>query len=281
MEPPPSDAPAIGTMPAATAAAAPPERPFAEEVGRPPGRLRIGFSTRSPIDSPVHPQAVAAVEAAARLLGDLGHAVEPAAPELDGAAVARCFLMLYLGQVAADMAAIRRRTGAKDTDFELETRLLGRLGGALSAGEYVTSRRQWNGFARALGRFHASYDLWLLPTNAGPPPRIGALDQPPVRRAALALALRLPVARALLRLGVIDTVARESLAEVPFTQVSNMTGTPSMSVPLHWAAPEPGAAVLPFGVQFVARFGQEAMLLRLAAQLEVAAPWRQRWPALP
>ena len=88
---------------------APPERPFADEVARPPGRLRIGFSTRSPLDSPVHAQAVTAVAGAAALLAGLGHEVEAAAPDIDGAAVARCYLTLYLGHVAADLAAIRAR----------------------------------------------------------------------------------------------------------------------------------------------------------------------------
>ena len=259
---------------------APPERPFAEGVGRAPGRLRIGFSTRSPLDLPVHAEAAAAVAQAARLLEELGHAVEPAAPEIDGGVLARCYLTLYLGQVAADIAAIRARTGAPAAAFELETQLLARLGRVLSAGEYVTARRQWNSLARALGRFHERYDLWLLPTAAGPPPRIGELALPPARRAALAASRYLPVGRAMLAAGVLETVARDAFTRTPFTQIANLTGTPAMSVPLHWAPPEPGEAALPFGVQFVAGFGQEAMLLRLAAQLEQAAPWRELRPPL-
>ncbi len=261
-------------------AIAPPERPFAEEIERPPDPLRIGFSTASPIGSPVHTQAVAAVAQAARLLDGLGHAVEPAAPEIDGAALARCYLTLYLGQVAADVAAIRARTGARASAFELETQLLARLGRVLSAGEYVAARREWNTFGRALGRFHARYDLWLLPTAAGPPPRIGELALPPLQRAALAASCYLPVGRAMLAAGVVETVARDAFARTPFTQIANLTGTPAISVPLHWAAREPGEPTLPFGVQFVARFGQEATLLRLAAQLEQAVPWRQRRAAM-
>ena len=255
----------------------PPERPYAEEVGAPPGRLRIGFSTTSPIGMPVHPGSVEAVEQAAKLLETLGHQVEPAAPAIDGRAVAQCYLTLYLGQVAAEIAA----TGAPARAFELETSLLGTLGRALSAGEYVTAHQAWNGFARALGRFHATYDLWMLPTVAAPPARIGELDLPRVQRRVLPVLRALRAGRLVLRSGMLDVMARESLARTPFTQVSNMTYTPSMSVPLHAAPPEPGAAPLPVGVQFVARFGAEATLIRLAAQLEQAAPWTDRRPPFP
>ena len=79
---------------------------------------------------------------------------------------------------------------------------------------------------------------------------------------------------------MVDTLVATSLQRVPFTQLSNLTGTPSMSVPLHWAPAEVGGAELPFGVQFVARFGDEATLLRLAAQLEQAQPWAARRPLL-
>ncbi len=270
-----------GAEPGDPFAIAPPERPFAEELERPPGRLRIGFSTASPIGGAVHPEAAAAVEQAAALLADLGHAVEPAAPAIDGAAVARCYLTLYLGQVAADIAAIRARTGCGATAFELETRLMAKLGRALGAGAYVAARRDWNGLARTLADFHATHDLWLLPTTAGPPPRIGELALRPARRAALLLAERLPVGRAMLRAGVIETIAHDALQQVPFTQLANLASVPAMSLPLHWAPPAPGAPALPFGVQFVAPFGAEGLLIRLAAQLEQAAPWADRRPAFP
>ncbi len=254
----------------------PPARPYAEEVGAPPGRLRIGFSTASPLGTEVAQANVDAVGAAARLLESLGHDLVEAAPAIDGAAVASAYLTLYLGQVGADVA----EAGAPDTAFELETGLLASLGRALSAAEYVTALRSWNGFARALGAFHEDYDLWLLPTVAGPPPRIGELGLPPLQKRVLPILRRLRAGRLLLRAGVLEGMARDSLARTPFTQVSNMTYTPSMSVPLHMAAAEAGGLPLPVGVQFVARYGEEDVLLRLAAQLEEAAPWAGRRPNL-
>ncbi len=249
----------------------PPARPYAEEVGAPPGRLRIGFSTASPLGADVAQANIDAVGHAARLLESLGHAVEEATPAIDGQAVASAYLTLYLGQVGADVAA----AGAPDSRFELETGLLASLGRALNAAEYVTALRSWNGFARALGVFHQTYDLWLLPTVAGPPPRIGELGLPRLQQRVLPLLRRLRAGRLLLRAGVLEGMARDSLARTPFTQISNMTFTPSMSVPLHMAPAEAGGPDLPVGVQFVARYGAEDVLVRLAAQLEGAAPWRR------
>jgi len=248
---------------------APPTRPYAAETDIPPGRLRIGFSTDSPLGTSVDPACIAAVQKTARLLESLGHAVEEAAPDIDGGALAACYLKLYLGQVAEAVAA----SGAADRAFELETGLLAMLGRALSAGDYVGAHLQWHGFAVALANFHASYDLWLLPSVAAPPALIGELDPKAGQRALMAAVRGLRDGRLMLRLGLLDSLARESLARTPFTQVSNLTFTPSMSVPLHRAAAEPGGKMLPVGVQFVAPQGGEPMLIRLGAQLEQAAPW--------
>jgi len=250
---------------------APPARPYADEVGAPVERLRIGFSTASPLGAAVDAGHVKAVQDAARLLESLGHTVDEAAPALDGKAVAHAYLTMYLGQVAADVAA----TGARDSEFELETGLLASLGRALSAAEYVTAHRSWNDFARALGAFHTTYDLWLLPTVAGPPPRIGELALPKIQQRILPVLRTLRAGRLLLKAGVLDQIAHDSLARTPFTQISNMTFTPSMSVPLSMSADTPA---LPVGVQFVAKYGAEDLLIRLAAQLEQAAPWALRRP---
>lgn len=250
---------------------APPQRPYLEEIKREPGRLRIAFTTRSPIGTPVDPEAVRAVEETARLLQGLGHQVEPAEPELDGLDVAKCYITLYFGQVAASMREAQADFGASERDFELETRALGLLGRSLSAGEYVRARRRWNDFARAMGRFFTRYDAYLTPTLAGPPCRIGELDLPPAQQFALRAVLALRAGKLLLKTGIIDQFARASLERVPFTQLANLTGLPAMSVPLHWTADG-----LPLGSQFIARYGDEALLLRLAAQLEQAQPWFDR-----
>ena len=114
-----------------------------------------------------------------------------------------------------------------------------------------------------------------MPTTAQPPNRIGELDTPPLQRALAHVVLALAPAGCCCAAAWSTCWWRTASQRVPFTQLSNLTGTPSMSVPMHWAAVEPQGPALPFGAQFVARFGDEATLLQLAAQLEMAQPWTQ------
>lgn len=256
---------------------APPQAAYAELSRRDPGRMRIGFSTASPLGTPVHPEAVLAVRNAAQLLSRLGHEVEEAAPAIDGAALAKSFLHIYFGQVPALMAEAKAR-GASEQEFELLTRVLATLGRSVSAGEAAIQLAKWNDYSRALGDFHQRYDMFLTPTLAHPPVVHGAGDPPPAQQAALGFLMRTGLLGLMARLGLldktIDQIARENLQYVPFTQLANLTGTPAMSVPLHWTADG-----LPLGVQFVAPFGREDRLLQLATQLEAAQPWFERLPA--
>lgn len=250
----------------------PPERPYREEITHEPGRLRIAYSTRSPLGLGVDADCVRAVESSIALLRRLGHEVEEAEPVVDGRALAEAFLTMYMGQTAANMAEAQRLTGAAESDFELDTRALASLGRALSAGEYTRSLFRWNDFARAVGEFFKHYDLYLTPTVATVPALIGEQDTPLWQQLALRPAL--PLGKLLLKSGQVQKNAYNNLWRVPFTQLSNLSGTPSMSVPLHWTA-----AGLPVGVQFMAPSGEEARLLRLAAQLEQEQPWFARVPA--
>ncbi|MGJ5181614.1 amidase [Bradyrhizobium oligotrophicum] len=249
---------------------------FANAVKRDPPRLRIGVTTASPIGTEVHAEAKLAVENAVKLLQGLGHEVEEAAPDIDGAALATSFLHIYFGQVAALVTEARAK-GAKREEFELLTRVLATLGGAISAGALTTQLLKWNGFARALARFHARYDLLLTPTLAHPPIRHGQGDPTTAEQTLLDMLDRAGLLGLLARWGLLDgmieKIARDSLQYVPFTQAANLTGTPAMSVPLHWTADG-----LPLGVQFVGRLGDEARLLQLARQLEQAQPWFDRLP---
>jgi amidase len=170
---------------------------------RDPGPLRIGFTAASPIGTEVHPEAVAAVNEAARLLESLGHEVEEAAPDIDGAALAKAFLHVYFGQVPA-MAAQARAAGARSSDFELLTRVLATLGGATSAATLTAYLLKWNEFARALARFHQRYDLLLTPTLAHPPIRHGQGDPTAAEQAVLNLLDRAGLLALLARAGLLD-----------------------------------------------------------------------------
>jgi amidase len=252
---------------------APPERPYLQEVGAKVERLLVGFSVASPIGGRVEAEQKNAVMKAAKLLESLGHVVEEAAPKLDGKAVARCYMGMYFGQVAADVSRISKLTGSAETLFHADTRALALLGRSLSAEAYVAMRREWNGFGRAVGRFHERYDIYLTPVTAMGPAKIGELETPKSQQALVKLMIALRAGKLLIKSGIVDKLAFDSLERTPFTQLANMTFCPAISVPLHW-----GADGLPVGVQFSAKFGAEGLLLRLAAQLEAAEPWATRAP---
>src|SRR5262249_58349787 len=122
---------------------APPERSYREALERDPGRLRVAFSTRSPIGTAVDPAAIVAVERTARLLEELGHHVEPAEPEIDGRALARDFLRIWFAQIAYQLRAVRRRAPQHARDFELDTLSIEAAASGHSACDYATRYSPW------------------------------------------------------------------------------------------------------------------------------------------
>ena len=240
-------------------------------------KLRIGYSTQAMLGTEMHPDAVAAVHDAAELLSELGHEVIELDLPLDRETLARTYLVVVAAGIAAEIAETEHQTGQKPRpgDFELPTWFLGQVGRELSALEHTQAREtgQRLGYDLAVYFEHHHLDAHLSATMAFPPVRVGELAPTPVERAALSALRRASTGRAL-RL-VLDQLAANSLAKTPNTQVFNMTGQPAMSVPLWWNDQD-----LPVGVQFAARFGDEATLLQLAAQLEQARPWFNRRPPL-
>jgi amidase len=254
-----------------------PDRPYQKEIRREPGRLRIAFSTASPIGTAVHPENEKAVLQTAVLLQRLGHTVEEASPHLDGMELAKSYLSMLYAEVAADLNELALLLGRplRPKDVETPTWTLGLLGRSEAAVSVAGARRLWGRAARALGRFHATYDIYMTPTTAQPPAFIGELKPKPHEIGALKAVNRLKLGRLLRRSGIIDRMAFTNMARTPFTQLANFTGQPAMSVPLHWTREG-----LPCGVHFMARIGEEAMLFRLAAQLEAERPWFHKRPAL-
>jgi amidase len=267
-----------GAEPGAPFVIAPPAAPYVDLMRRDPGKLRIGYSAVSPIGTDVHPEAVRAVSRTAALLASLGHDVEEAAPVIDGAALARSYLHLYFGQIPA-MVRRAQALGARRDEVELMNRILVTLGDSVSATRLTTELNRWNDFSRALGDDFGRYDLFLTPTLAHPPITHGTGDPSAAEQRQLGFLHGTGILGVLARLGlldkIVDKIAADNLRYVPFTQLSNLTGTPSMSVPLHWTADD-----LPLGVQFMGPFGSEDRLLQLARQLEEAQPWFDRMAPL-
>jgi len=264
----------IGPDPGAGYEAARPPVAFAELLGRAPARLRIGYSSSSAINAAPDPEAVAAVESAAGLLAELGHEVEEVAPPYDDGALARDFLTIWFAQLYGQVTDVRRRLGSPNSHFEADTLACAELGRAAGMGPLLQSLANVNGHIRSLAAFHESYDLFLTPTLAKPPLEVGALTSSDTLQRTSRVLARARAGKLLAATGVLDQIIAENIGWVPYTQLANLTGRPAISVPLHWTA-----AGLPLGVQLVGRLGADGDLLQLAAQLEEARPWVQRYAA--
>ncbi|MCY1077462.1 amidase [Archangium lansingense] len=254
-------------------AAPAPARPFLQEVGTAPGRLRIAFSTGSLYGKHVHPDCKAAVQDAVKLCQELGHELVDDAPRFDREELVRSYLVNVAANTSVQLEEIGQQRGkpVDATDVEPSTWALAQLGNILTAADLQRARNAMHRAGRMMAAFHERYDLFLDATLAYPPIRIGELALKPAELAALSVLRKLPLKPAFLKL--LDELAGNSLEKTPNTQLFNQTGQPAMSVPLYW-----NAAGLPVGVQFAARFGDEATLFRLASQLEQARPWAGRKP---
>src|ERR1700736_894591 len=242
-----------GAEPSSPYVAPAPERPFAQEVGRDPGRLRIAFTDKSPYGETIDPEIAAATREVAALLAGLGHDVEERAPQLaaDPAAV----MSTIIGaNTALNVRLAEHRFGRAMTheDFEVLTLATAHNGQKATAADYVAAQQSAFQISRGLAAFFQTCDVFLCPTLCSPPLRIGELDTMSQDLSQIAPTLR---------------------RYMPATSMFNMSGQPSMSVPLVW-----NAAGLPLGMMFSARFGDEAGLFRLAAQLEQVRPWKHKLP---
>lgn len=236
--------------------AAHPRRPFLDEVGAEPGRLRIGVMDATADGVPVHPEVAQALRAAAALAENAGHAVEEVAPRFADESYGEAFRTIIGGNVAMTMHkhAVRMKKPLAAESFETITWLLATLGQQKSAMEYAMAVQTMQRVGRSVGAFFTDFDVLMTPTMPDPPVPLGhfrmTTDDPGAEGPKLARATM-------------------------FTSVFNASGNPAASLPLHWTADG-----LPVGVQIVGRYGDEATLFRLAAQFEAAQPWFRRRPSL-
>jgi len=231
-----------------------PQRPFIEEVGANPGKLHIAFTSKPATNVAIHPDCVKAVEEAAKLCADLGHEVVEAAPTIDGEVVERNFGIIWsmLTAWTIDYWAHRSDQVPSPDQFEVLTWAQYKRGSEIKAVNYMKALQNIEKVTRNVARFFTNFDIWLTPTLGEPPVALGSFESPPEKP--------------------LQGMFR-SASFTPFTPICNITGQPAMSVPLYWD--ESG---LPIGTQFIGRFGHEAALFRLAAQLEEARPWTHRRP---
>jgi len=223
-----------------------PERPFLEEVGRDPGRLRVALTLEPPVLVPVDPECEAAARSAAGLLAELGHDVVEAAPPWRDDEMMLDFIRVWQTGPAT--------SGIDDFSLlEPINRMLAEQAMATPSPLQVAAIYRLQGLARRVLAFWDDVDVLVTPTLALPPVPIGWTWEETGGDPAQAF-------------------ARQSLF-TPFTPVVNVTGQPAISLPLHWSGNE-----LPIGVQLIGKPFAEATLIRVAAQLEQARPWATRRP---
>jgi amidase len=226
--------------------AAPPEHPFVHEVGTDPGRLRIAVTAAPPMEVPVHEECRRALDEAAAFLSDLGHDVAERTPPWSVPDLALTFITVW--QVGPALHPV--------DDLSLLTPLNRELiesARATSSEDYGRAVVRLQMLARRVVGFWDDVDVVLTPTLALPPVPIGWQEEVP---------------------GAVEQLLRNT-EFTPFTAIANVTGLPAISLPLHWTPDG-----LPVGVQAIGPPAGDALLLRLAAQVEAARPWADRRPPI-
>src|SRR5215813_8696708 len=232
-----------------------PARPFRQEVGAAPGALRIAYTSLAPNGAKIDAECLRVLNETARLCANLGHRVQEIDPPIDRAAVVATFLTLAAANTVVNLASHPTKgRSARPDEVEKVTWATAKLGDAVSGADYVRATQTAHKLGRQMASFHADWDVLLTPGLATLPVKLGWLD---------------------MMMDDVDEYWRRVFAFSPFTVWFNLTGQPAMMLPLG-GSPEG----LPVASQLVARYGDEATLFRLAAQLEAARPWFDRKPAL-
>jgi amidase len=248
-----------GAMPGDPYTAPPPARPYAEASAAKPARLRIGLLDRVPGNTgTLDPECQRGVRETATLLEGLGHRVEHAHPDaLDDPACGQHFTVVYAANAARLLDGLGEYVGRTlgPADVDPLNWMMAEIGRAGSAPQYLATIDWIHGFTRRVASWWTQgFDLLLTPTLSEPPPLLGWFKPDPENPLIAGL-----------RAGMFAC----------FTLPFNMTGQPGISLPLHWTA-----SGLPVGIQFVAAYGREDLLLSLAHELEQVHPWANRRPAV-
>jgi amidase len=233
-----------------------PDRPYLDEVGAHPGRLKIAWTARPPLDVPVDPACAATARSTAELLAELGHHVEEATPDFDGEVLIEPLVRVWAICNQEDERRATRLLGrpVRPEELEVTTWELIEYGRRFDAVDLLDALADLAAASRAIAPFFERYDAWVTPTLARPPERLGVLNQSQ---------------------GGAVAYWRFDCAFNPWNPIANVTGQPAISLPLSWTADG-----LPVGSLIFGRFADEATLLRLASQLEAARPWADRWPSV-
>jgi amidase len=234
-----------------------PRRPFIDEVGADPGRLRIGFLDFNPRGGDVHADCVDGVHKTAKLLESLGHHVEPGFPDIfSDNEIGRAFSMLWSTNMGTAIRRFSQALGREMTpnDIEAMNWAQAEFAKGVNGVDFSLAQASSIQFRRAIQSWWTKgWDLLLTPTLSAPPLPVGSMPNNPER----------PM-----------TPLMTAGSWVAFTSQFNISGQPAISLPLHRTAEG-----LPVGMQLAAAYGREDLLIRVASQLEQAAPWAHLTPS--
>ena len=232
-----------------------PSRPYLEEAGAKPTRLKIAWTAKAPNGAKVDAECLHLLEETVRLCIDLGHHVEERDPDVEGAAIVPTFLTLAAANTVVNLAS-HPTAGrpAREGEVERITWLTAKMGESISAPDYVRATQTAHRLGRQMAAFHSEWDVLLTPGLASPAVKLGWLD---------------------MMMDDVNEYWRRVFHFSPFTVWFNLTGQPGLMLPLGQSS-----GGLPLAVQLVGRYGDESTLIRLGSQLEAARPWFGRKPAL-
>ena len=234
--------------------AEPPGRPFVEELGRDVAGMKAAVVREAWFGVETHPDCLEAVDAAAELCRGLGLEVEDADLPIPRALLDADMQIIY-SNTRETVELVEQGLGRPATEEDVEKNNLAMARRDRSTGaDYVRALNGIHALGRLVARFFVDFDLLITPTMPVPPMPLGLLS--PSREDA-------------------GAQWRDVMRTIAFTSVFNASGNPAASVPLHW-----NGDGLPIGVQFVAPYGDEAALFRIASALEQASPWSHRRPSI-
>ncbi|WP_338543846.1 amidase [Paenibacillus tundrae] len=230
-------------------------------------KLKIAYTTDSPVGTSVSEEAIQAVYKVVRWLEEQGHEVEEKLSPVNGVRLMENYYMMNSGEMAAMIASMEHAMGRELTadDMEIESWVLAEAGKKVSAAEFVHSLAEWDVAAAQMSNLFTRYDFYVTPVNAYPAPQIGELTPHAEQIQHL---MRISDLDKLEQQQLIYEMFEPSLTYTPYTQLANLTGQPAMSVPVHMTSEG-----LPMGVQVMATKGREDWLLHLAGQLEASDLW--------
>jgi amidase len=242
-----------------------------------PSKLRIAYNTESHLDTKVHPDSVKAVMHAANLCQSLGHHVEQARPQFSTEQMQTSFIDIILPNTSYLLEGIISQLATVNSKVipSVVIKAYAKIGNSFDATQLLKAQEMQARLGQTMALFHQKYDIYLTPTLGLPQFKLGFFENSALEDFVLNVLTKILPGSLLLKIMLNDKKYQLALEIISFTILANVTGNPSISLPLYWNDDR-----LPIGCLFSANLGYEHLLLRLANQLEKAEPWVDKLPVM-